>query len=127
MLFDMHVFDAFLAMACALLAAAPLGAEHPYSSPAHPQRPDAHARTCEAARGSGSGEGGLVAYVMRTRVVKALWELLQLPPIRALASSKYPRLIHTLLSISEAAICRVPLTYLSTSSQVCVYVCVYVL
>jgi hypothetical protein len=97
--FDAAVLDAFLDMAGTVLA-----------------------RSAPGASQEANADAALPFFVMRTRVVKALWELLSLPPVASLVSSKYPQLIGLLIGIAEAPITSVPLTVCSTSapSDACV-------
>ena len=80
--FDISVVDAFLEMACALLA--PVALEL-HNLP--PQSPDPPSRVQDL----GSGVDGCVGaaeHVARTRIVKALWELLGIAPVRDLVGAK---------------------------------------
>jgi len=97
--FDAAVLDAFFDMADTVLA-----------------------RSAPGASQEANADAALPFYVMRTRVVKALWELLSLPPVASLVSSKYPQLIGLLVGIAQAPITSVPLTVVSTSapSDACV-------
>jgi hypothetical protein len=88
--FEASVLDAFLEMACSQLASV-----------------DSHPR--ERSRAT------LRAQIKRTRIAKAVWELVALPCVRELVSSKYPDLIRVLLKVSEDTNSRIPLTYLNTA------------
>ena len=92
--FDAAVLNAFLEMACTVLARIALG-------DSQADNPDA----------------SLLLQVVRTRVVKALWELLSLPPVASLVNSKYPVLIGMLISFAETAITSVPIAFASTSAS----------
>jgi hypothetical protein len=92
--FDDAVFEAFFEMAAGLLAA---------------DRPSACA---EAHKGEAAMQNtGLLLQVIQTRTLKALWDLVAVPRLRALMSSKYPDLIQILVGISETPVAAVPFTY----------------
>ena len=82
--FDISVVDAFLEMASALLAPVALELQNLLLLPQSPDPPS-------PVRDLGSGVDGCVGapeHVARTRIVKALWELLGIAPVRDLVGAK---------------------------------------